>query len=152
MIATVSWNVQNSMVLRFFPIFLASCLQLSGSLVLYIQGNETSFDFRLGVTSEIKFYVNDENHDGKEVRISVSHRPEDTKTSHMKCILTQSATGCNTTSDICICPEHNSSRNVFSLKKTFLQTDTGVWRFQSFSHCNESKIVKVKVHGASFII
>ncbi|XP_025101357.1 uncharacterized protein LOC112568316 [Pomacea canaliculata] len=127
----------------FWKIFILVCvssLRLSESLTFHIEGNKTSFTFPLGVTSQIKFYVRNED----DFRVYVQHKAAEKDNYNTMCIVYQTASKvCSTNNNICRCPE--DTNNAFSLNKIFLQSDAGLWMFRPWQHNNISKTVNVSI-------
>ncbi|PVD27314.1 hypothetical protein C0Q70_12470 [Pomacea canaliculata] len=114
------------------------------SLTFHIEGNKTSFTFPLGVTSQIKFYVRNED----DFRVYVQHKAAEKDNYNTMCIVYQTASKvCSTNNNICRCPE--DTNNAFSLNKIFLQSDAGLWMFRPWQHNNISKTVNVSISGQS---
>lgn len=118
---------------------------LSGCLPLHIEGNKTSFHFRSGERSEIKFYVQNSGGDTRKKVIYVRHKASNTETYDTKCIVSYSKKSCNSTNNICRCLGENGG--AFSLNKIFLHGDSGLWIFQVWDHADST--VHVTVLGMS---
>ncbi|XP_025101350.1 uncharacterized protein LOC112568315 isoform X1 [Pomacea canaliculata] len=132
------------MYLRILSLICLSSVQLSESMTLQIEGNQTSFTFPLGVTSQIEFYVRSDDY----FRIFVQHKAVEKDNYNTMCVVTQSASKvCNTTNSICRCPEDPD--DAFILNKTFLQSDAGLWVFWPWQQNNISKTVNVSISDSA---